>query len=95
MISGVSEVIGMFDVLRELDIVDCPVDIPRAANYSIWLGGHTLRMSLSDGDEEVIDDITEEELEIMSFCDEGYRQWFDQHLSKNIEDAIFGGEDDE
>ena len=95
MIAGVSEVICMFDVLRELDLADHSVDIPRAANYSIWLGGHALRMSESSGDEEIVDDITEEELEIMSFYNEGYRQWFDNHLSKNIEDAIFGEEDDE
>lgn len=94
MIPGINEIVGLFDILRELDLVDHSLDGPRAANYVIWLNGHNLRMSESDGGEEFIDDLTEEELRVMSFYTEGYDRWYGEQLSKIVEDAVFGDNDE-
>ena len=88
MIPGINEVVGMFDVLRELSIVQHSVGVPSAATYAIVYGSDKVRIEESIGYEELI--MSDEEADIIFICDNGVQAWLDR-----IEDTLLGvdGED--
>lgn len=86
-VNGMHEVDEMFMVLVRLDLDDSVSGATCFADYATRWGWAVWDSHDSALDDELMD-LTEEELQIMSFYTPGYRRWY----SDKIDDLILGDE---
>ena len=80
MIPGAIEITQIFNVLVDLEIIEKGLDIGNAANYAIAYSPKKVNMPESSGTESLVEEMTEEEMKIMSMCDKSYENWYTEKV---------------
>lgn len=84
MIEGASDITRLMGVLNKLGVISTTMDVTEGATYAIAYTGHTMRMEESS--EYILEEVSDEELDVMMMCDEGYASWYADKILLEEED---------
>ena len=84
MIEGASDITRVMDVLRKLDVIDVEMDVTEGATYAMTYMGHTMRIQETGA--YIEEEVSDEEMDIMSMCDADYASWYVDQLILEDED---------